>query len=153
MEPNEEMDDSAAIKAFFKSAYDTNGKVKTVTAAALKAVSQLEQESATRIGKYEASRPPRSPEDIQDGLSIGLDTYQGAIADDSNPQAVFLRNGWITTLKMAGVLSDYAHDGILDDKVYEVAANFPMDELPNGPFLYRPMNPETFIAALKALGK
>ena len=140
---------------FFNTVYDEDEKVKRVSPAALKAAAQLERETAARVEQTKASLPDLSEEDKNRGFAIGQDVYKHAIQDDSDPQAVFLRNSTIWIMKMAGMLEPWTHDGILEDKVYELAAVFEMNKFPEGPFPItdHPMNLEKFIEALRALEK
>ena len=139
---------------FFKTVYDEDGKVKRVTAAALKAAAQLERDIAAQL---KASEPDLSEEDKNRGFAISQTAYQAALQDndDSDPQAVFLRNSTISIMKMAGMLDEFTHDGLLENKVYELAAVFEMNKFPEGPFPItdHPMNLEKFIEALRALEK
>ncbi|HMI52829.1 MAG TPA: hypothetical protein VK525_15060 [Candidatus Saccharimonadales bacterium] len=137
-------------RELIKSAYE-NGRIKPVTASALKAAAQLEREVAARVEQLKASLPDLSEEDKNRGFAIGATAYKAALQDDSHPQAVFLRNSIISVMKMTGMLGEWTHDGVLEDKVYELAAVFEMNKTPTRPF--HPMILPKFIETLKAQEK
>ena len=117
----------ARLKAFLQYAYDENGRVKPVSAAALKAISQVDE----------------------------IEKYKGVIPDDSNLAALYLRKNCLNIIKSGGRLDAYTHDGILDDKVYELAATIELTEFPDGTTQDMEMFPcmYTFIDELRALEK
>ena len=60
----------------FQSAYDENGKVKPVTAAALRAVARMEREMAVNVEQIRASQPDLSNKDKNRGFAISQDAYK-----------------------------------------------------------------------------
>ncbi|HMI51059.1 MAG TPA: hypothetical protein VK525_06080 [Candidatus Saccharimonadales bacterium] len=96
--------------------------MKLVTAAALKATLQMEREMAARVEQMKASQPDLGQEAKSGSFMIGQNFYKDTLQDDSDPQAVILRNLRIHALNKIGMLDQWTHDGILEDKVYELAA-------------------------------
>lgn len=104
---NQEQDPGLA----FESAYK-NGKVKPVTVAAFKATAQQEREMAAWAEQMKTSQPDLNEKARSGGVMIGPNFYKDTLQDDSDPQAVILRNMRIYALKKLRMLEPWTHDGI-----------------------------------------
>ena len=76
----------------------------------------------------------------KDGV-VSLDLMARACSTDANLPAVWLRHTQLRSLVRQGFLAEWQHGTALDDAVYRVAANIPM----NGVHF----DPETFVRQLR----
>ena len=59
--------------------------------------------------------------------ALGVDVMASVCSPGANVPAVWFRHTRLRLLVKQGILADWQHGAVLDDAVYEVAANIPMN--------------------------
>jgi len=89
---------------------------------------------------YEASLDMTKRYCGKDGV-LSVDVMVRCCSSGSNLPAVWLRHTQLRSLVRQGLLAEWQHDTALDDAVYRVAANIPMNGVQ--------FDPETFVRQLR----